>query len=253
MKFGLTLILWILFSFYAFAGSELEGLRGWDIRIAGLVGKQTYGLSAEGFNVSSGVGQSLGEKASVTYRDGTNAFYLSHVHLGSRHGTPDQIDPSEIPTHFQRTQLGMLKPFVVDGDERPTIVQLISSLEFRRRVAPKTMPNTFMPTNEQVGVYLGLLKEFEWSGLWSSELSGGLFVPLFFDEQSEKTGYRKFSLNPDAAFDFVYRLNHFIDFSLGLHVTYELNAFSGTGTRGSTNATESFMNLYIPIELRFQF
>jgi len=234
-----------------------------ELRLAALPSMQSYSLAGTGLNVSNGLTSGDGISGGVTWFFQDLAVSADYKTLNTKMTAPagivtasgvqnvtTKLDHFVLNFEFLKKQEGEEKSF---KESSPKGLTYLLGFEYRGRKADTTTPNVFMPSSNTYGVRLGLgySKSLDEHFFFTSAL--GWFVPLYFDETSKKTGYYRISANPDAALDLVYKVNSFIDFSLGVHAIYERIYYSDTGARGVANATEITTNVYAPVELRFQF
>ncbi len=227
-----------------------------SLRVSSLTGVQNYQLEGSGFNNSSNASTGKGLDASWYWQTDQKTYVFKALSYRSSVSTSGSISPRDITSDLRIYHLGLVQNL---GSNLSSLVSFADELKFglglqwRERTADHTTPNRAFPHYQTFGFHLGLSGQKAWSSMWKLESSLGLYIPYFFDERSEKTGYLNWALMPDAQFNFVYKVNPQIDFSLGLRALYEKLNYSGSGARGVSDAKETYLNLILPIELRFSF
>jgi len=230
-----------------------------EVRFSTLPSMQSYSLEGTGFTASNGASIGSGTGAGFTWMRQHSAWKFDYQSATHKVTSPSGLSPSEINSKVDRLILNYEFMKLEEGAERSFQdstgkgLTYLLGIEHRSRKADTTTPNVFMPTKNETGVRLGVghHQVLDESFLLSASL--GIFVPLIMDEASAKTGYYRLSLSPDLAANFIYKVNHFIDFSVGIQTLYSYTSFTGTGTRGVTDAVESTTNIFVPVELRFKF
>ncbi|WP_413290431.1 hypothetical protein [Bdellovibrio sp. HCB337] len=229
---------------------EKPSQRG-EIRFGALPSIQSYSLSGTGFQASNGSSSGNGTSVGLTWMRELSAITLDYQNLLYAVTPPSDLTPTKIDSRFTRGILAYERLRTKQDSSR--IFNYFVALEYRDHKADTTTPNVFMPTRTEGGVTVGLTYSKQLDEIFQLSANAGLFIPLFMNEASDKTGYYKTSINPDIGFRFVYHVNHFIDFSVGAQVFYSQIIYTGTGERGVTDAKESSTNVIAPVELRFKF
>lgn len=230
----------------------------YEIRMASLPTLQTYSLEGQGFAASNSGISGTGTAFGFSRMWSTSALKFDYSTSAYQASPPAGLTPTTIDTGFDRWLLSYDFMLPRDGVDRsmqhsgPKGLVYSVGIEDRRHIADATTPNIFMPTTSRTGVRLGLDYSKAMDEIFTWTTAFGLFVPLYLEESSAKTGYYRFSINPDLSAKIVYKVNHFIDFSVGVTVFYEQTNYTDTGTRGVSNATDTTTSIYAPIELRFQ-
>lgn len=225
---------------------ELPPPRKFELRVANDIAIQSYNLEGEGFKASDGGSSGSGVSADLYWKRAESAFHLKYQTQSFEVSAPAGLTPEKVDTKWQWALLNY------ETESANHVVYQVG-LDYRSRTASETTPNIFMPTQSRTGLRFGLAYGHALDDIFRFEFGGGLMLPVAITESTSSTGSYRLSANPDLNFDFIYKVNHFIDFSLGVHWAMEMTSFNGTGGRGTVEATETFQNFYFPIELRFQF
>ena len=216
-------------------------------RVATLLGSQNYKLEGSGFTASSPVAMSKGISAGAIWKKSDAVdYYFKTLHMQSEVSAPKTLSPADVTSNLRIFDLGVIKN--LENASRFTL-----SAQWRERNATASNPNRYLPHYQSMGIRLGLECDKTFSGLWKLESGAGIYLPLYFDERSDKTGQLKFSLMPELNLDLVYVVNPSIDFSIGAKVLLEKLYYTGSGARGVSEAKEEYINFILPIELRFLF
>lgn len=229
---------------------EKSSQRG-EIRFGALPSMQSYNLTGTGFQASNGASSGNGTSVGLMWLREFSAIKLDYQSDLYSVSPPAGLTPAKIDSRFTRGILAYER--LRTKQDATRLFNYFVGLEYRDRKNDVTTPNVFMPTRTEGGITLGLSfeKQLDEAFLWTA--SAGLFLPLYVNESSTKTGYYQTSFNPDIGFRFIYHVNHFIDFSVGAQVFYSQFLYSGTGERGVSDAKETSTNVIAPVELRFKF
>jgi len=228
-------------------GQELPPApRSFEFRVATDVAIQSYTLESDGFKASDGGSSGTGVSADFLWKRTGYAWHVNYQTLSHEVNAPSGLLPAKVNTKWQRALLN----YETESSNR-VIYQF--GLDYRSHEATETTPNILMPIQSRVGLRFGAAYGHSIDEIFRYEFGAGLMLPVSVSESTTSTGNYRLSANPDLNFDFIYKVNHFMDFSLGVHWFMEFTSFAGTGPRGTTDATETFNNFFFPIELRFQF
>jgi hypothetical protein len=247
--FPATLVLLVTFSgqLFAYQGQD----KTFVFSGAYVPAQESYNLDGTGFSGSSGPVSGSGYSSSVRWNRSEASWAFEYLNVDSQHSSPSGLTPASVESQFQRYHLSY-RPFLGDAAGGSGLMWDFG-LEIRQRKAEQTTPNVFIPSHDSMGGRIGVAMNFNEGSAVYFETAFGFYVPLYHDERSAKTGYYKFSINPDLKFNAIYDLTEKVALSAGLHVIYEQIYYSGTGARGTSKGSETFMNLQIPLEIRFQF
>lgn len=245
------LLLFCLLSTFGVQGFAEETIdsRKSDFRISTLPGLQSNNLEGTGFTASNGPSTGSGIGVGLGWQQANSSVQLSYQSSSYKVTTPTGITPTQVTSTFER---GLIN-FSRAGAEAAQDLNYGLGFEYRSRRTDETSPNVLMSNNVLAGPRLEVsyIKSLDQVIRYSAGV--GLFVPIFMEEFGTKTGSYRFSFNPDLALGLIYQVNHFIDFSAGVQAFYSTVAYSGTGGRGVTNALETTVNVFVPLELRFRF
>lgn len=244
--------------FLCSSARAVENLSGWNLRIGSLNGGQTYDLEGEGFTASSGVARGNGLSVETIGFISKGTYRFKGLNFNSSVSSAAGLSPGEVNRSLQLLRATKIWPFqaappLIGGIQYLSNFNYELGAEYRERSSTATLPNQFIPEFQTFSFRAGILSRAPLHKLWSLETEFGILIPIFRDERSQKTGYPLFSVQPDLKIQFTYKVNDFIDFSAGGLVLWEQNYYSGGGSRGVTNAKETYTDFLIPIELRFQF
>lgn len=242
---ALSALALLLFSSKVFC-QETPVSRRFELRVASNVAIQNYNVEGDGFKASDGGSQGNGLSGDLYWKRPESSVHVSYQMLSHEVSSPTGLTPSKVDTKWERALLN----YETESSNH-VVYQL--GLDYRSRSATETTPNIFMPTQSRAGLRFGAAFGHTLDEIFRFEFGGGLMIPVLITEDTTSTGSYRVSANPDLNFDFIYKVNHFIDFSLGIHWMMEMTTFDGTGTRGTVEATETFTNFFLPIQLRFQF
>jgi hypothetical protein len=227
-----------------------------ELRAAYLNGMEASDLEGSGFTTSISSSKGNGAHLQFRWNQAAVVYSFNYLSISQRFDAPGAIAPTQVDGKLERVNVQRefsLNPDVkFDQGSQPGLT-LFWGLESRKRSATVTSPNTLMPTQSSIGALAGVAYLKPVNDLWTFDFHTGIYVPIIIDESSPKTGYYKYSLNPEASAEAIYRVNDFIDFSVGLQIVIEQITYTGTGNRGTTDAVETASNLILPVELRFTF
>ena len=152
------------------------------------------------------------------------------------------ISPSKIQTEFNRYMFDYQchKGFGL-------------GLEFRERKSDVTLPNQAFARSTKTSLRASYGSSKKLDEFFSFDYEAGIIIPLIQYEKSPRTGAPGYTFAPDAEISLVYKVNHFIDASIGVQLLYESSSYSGDGDRGTKTANETFIHTHFPIDLRFRF
>ncbi len=215
--------------------------------------QESYKLDGQGFAANTGSVEGRGFAATVRWYRPESRWAFEYVQVGIEPSSPASLTPAKIEADLKR-YLITFQPRSGDGLGGGGQGLLLDyGLEIRQRRADTTTPNPYMPSHDSTGFRFGLEYLFTLGVKTTIETGAGLYVPLYLDERGTKTGYYKFSVNPDVKAALVHEIADYLAVSAGFSVLYEQIFYSGTGDRGTADASESFLNVHLPLELRFQF
>lgn len=220
--------------------------RRFELRIASNYAVQNYNLEGDGFKASDGGSSGQGVSGDLFWKRADSAFHVKYQTLSHEVTAPAGLTPTKVDTKWERSLLNY------ETESSNHVIYQIG-IDHRSRTATETTPNIFMPTQTRTGLRFGLAYGHSLDEIFRYEFGGGLMLPISITESTTSTGNYHISANPDLNFDFIYKVNHFIDFSLGVHWVMEMTTFAGTGARSTVETTETFQNFYFPVQLRFQF
>jgi hypothetical protein len=239
--------------------SQEATFHNYEVRAAVLPSMQSYYLTGSGYGVTNAFTSGNGLQGGFSYLRQHDAWSFDFRTLQTNMTAPAGITPSSVTTQFDRGVVSYQMMSTTEGventfqDNTPNGLVYELGVEYRGHKADVTKPNVFMPTTTTVGAHLGLSynggidENFSYMGAFS------LYVPLYMDEATAHTGYYRISANPDLGVDLIYKVNHFINFAIGIHAVYEQTWYADQANRGGANETETTTNIYAPVVLRFQF
>lgn len=215
---------------------------------------QSYDLGGAGYTTNAGNVTGTGFGVGFKWNRAEASYSFSGRSETQQVSSPAGITPTTVTSNFQR-YLFMIEPNQnANGfSYRSSTVKYNYGLDIRLRSSSLTSPNIYLPERNSVGFRFGADYELELSQQTFLGIGGGISLPLYFDERTSKTGYYRFSLNPDVSILVRRKLWKTLEISSGISVLYEKTFYSGTGERGTTNGVDTYLNIQIPIELRFQF
>jgi hypothetical protein len=239
---------------FNFAAWSYEGQeKKFDIRGAYMFTSEGYDLSGDGFTASSANKNGTGGAYGVRWNRPEASYQLEYMSVKHDTTAPSTLAPRNVESEFTRYLLVMKPKKGSSYSSSESGLSADYGIDVRSRRAGRTTPNRYLPSADYFGGRIGASYVANRGKKTYFEAGAGLFIPLYFDERSERTGFRKFSIDPDLKLAAVHNLTDLIALSAGVQVIYEWNQYGGTGHRGTSNAKETFTNIQVPLEIRFQF
>ncbi|MDZ4660743.1 MAG: hypothetical protein SGJ18_03905 [Pseudomonadota bacterium] len=216
---------------------------------------QSYELDGGGFTTESGLSTGNGFSASLYWTKPEASYHFEFMSLNYNHDAPVGVTPSSVNSGFQRYLIAKEPTHQTShgGYQGDSKLRFNYGLDIRQRTADRTAPTVYIPESYTAGARIGVNRGIPYNSQSRFSVGGGVFIPLYHDEQTSKTGHYRFSLNPDFHFTAVHKISPSFDISTGVEILLQRISYSATGERGTSNGVETFLNLQIPIELRFQF
>lgn len=253
MKYLKTTLALILIFGVSFAIAQ-AGQENFEFRTSYAPSVQNYELNGDGFTTKTGntMGSVLGLGFKWNRTEGS--YHFNYQSATYQLKSPNGITPDSISADFKRYLL-LFEPNhqLSSYGYRNNKFHYNVGLDFRVRSAGVTSPNIYLPETFSAGIRTGFGYEMDTIKEIFLDVGGGLFIPFYFDERTSKTGYQSFRLSPDFYFLAKYKMSNSIEIVSGVTGTFEKIYYTGTGNRGTSNGVESYLNLQIPIELRYQF
>lgn len=215
--------------------------------------QDSYKLEGTGFSTNSGSPQGKGAAAEIRWNRADGRISFLYLNTSVEESSPSSISPADTKAGLRRYLLSYQSGAGEGYGGSIEGWKTEYGLEIRQRWADTTAPNQYISAHDSTGVHFGLGRTFTVGSKTSFETGVGLYVPLYMDERTSKTGYYKFSINPDVKATLVQEIADYLSVTVGVSLLYEKIYYSGTGQRGTSGANETFMDINFPMELRFQF
>lgn len=235
----------------------------WDkwyaLAVYGMAISEKYQLEGAGFNANlpNKMGFGYGLSAALRSEDASSEFSLNASAAKISYDSLSGLSPSAIDVNRKMLGLGWKNYFlfhhlpVGSAFERAWIR---ASYVMKWRDVVETNPRPVVTELQTRGpeLAMGLDRMIDLFGkMFSWETSISIFFPNSYKEPKTITGY----LTSSSTMGIQSALSHKImqDFSLayGISLQREVANFSGTGSRGVSNARETNWIIHLPVELRY--
>ncbi|MEK6773022.1 MAG: hypothetical protein AABY64_03700 [Bdellovibrionota bacterium] len=227
--------------------------KGLNLRFIQNFGVQSYSLAGTGFTGDLNATATPGSGLQLLYVMDKMAIRAEFNTKSTEFKPPSTLTPSLLTS---KTNAGFIEtnfyPYLEETGWKKTLYYGFG-LDSLSRTAIETSPNVILTPSTRIGFRGSVGQTANLSKIFQLETTAWLTTPFVFEESGTKTGYKNYSALFGLKLMFIYHVSHFIDFSLGLNSTYEMTTYKGTGTRAVTDGSETYTNLTMPIELRFQF
>ncbi len=227
--------------------------KGLNLRLIQNLGVQSYSLTGTGFTGDLNATATAGSGLQLVYVMDKVAIRAEFSAKSTEFKPPSTLTPSLLTS---KTDAGFIEtnfyPYREEIGWKKTLYYGFG-LDYLSRAAIETTPNVILTPSSRIGFRGSVGQTANLSQIFQLETTAWLSTPFVFEESGTKTGYKSYSAVFGLKLMFIYHVSHFIDFGLGFNSTYEMTKYKGTGTRAVTDGSETYINLAIPIELRFQF
>lgn len=222
--------------------TDLKSDIGLILSASGAPGFTTYRLSSSGYNANLTPAFSYFLKASAIYKLPLDRFGLEAEFIDRRssfHNVPsvssDQID-------VQTSSYG----FLVNYELTPFWVLGVGAT-FVNRLATRTTPQDVMSTVNAGGPTIMAQYGFFLSEIEKLSARLSMFFPNYYNELSSSSGFSQFVYNIRVQANYKREIKNDFSVGAGIWVEMDSSSFSGTGTRQTTDARETFWKFYLPL------
>ncbi|MCC6277224.1 MAG: hypothetical protein IT289_04835 [Oligoflexia bacterium] len=231
-----------------FYDRSMENQIGIRLAALGGIGATSYTLTSQGYNVSLPL--------TISYLWGFSGQYQfpkSHFSIA--------LDYSSQRTSFENVSSVLPSNINLTSNFYSGYVQLNLSPEwavgvgygYGDRLATRTSPQDVISS----AVFRGPMMMAEYSHLSTPRDTFGArfyaFFPNYYEETSTSSGYSNFSYRMQLRPYYRRQIKQDVFAGAGVWIEYNYSAFSGTGTRLTTDARESLWKIYAPVFLEFSF
>jgi hypothetical protein len=196
------------------------------------------------------VALSFERELSETERLSGSFSTFSHTFSGVTSITPSTFAAAAWNTFAQYS-------FVLAGDTESTsggVWWMSLGYEMKKRTGANGSPVTPLDTVWYHGPRVGFIYERpkKW-GSFGYQFSTHVMIPWFFQEDIQTTGSFKYGISSDNTLSLRYELRDTATLMVGVKFYLDFRSYFGTGTRGSTNATELETVFSFPLSCQIRF
>ncbi|MCC7440695.1 MAG: hypothetical protein IT285_03615 [Bdellovibrionales bacterium] len=226
------------------------------VRLLGGVAATTYDLSGTGFNLSLPVTVGINYGGELRYRLNNEGFFVrarferSTFEFGDLSGLDP--DSTEVVVDSVRFVIGGPLLQAIGGSLAEKLL-IGLGVEYTGRSATDTEPNQAVSSTGTSSLLVLAAVPGQLSDNFSFEASVALGFSFARNETGQSTGTYKSGLFAEPAFSLGYPVTEIFEVGLSVIARYESVAFSGSGSRGVSGASEASWAFRVPGELRFNF
>lgn len=221
-----------------------EKLRAPDLKIEVLpqYGLKNLRLLGQGLAFNLPWVQTYGARMGVS---GTDWHVSGGLHTSTYTGLPASVTPTQV-TAFDWDVSGGMRVLGQKSFE----VRL--GYEVFSRSAQETTPQAIVTSYLAHGPCAFASTQWD-AGSWNMAVHGKLSVPWYFHENNSVSGSYQFAIRSQVRWVATRMIGKHVRVGLGLEALFHVISFSGTGTRGTTDATELDLGLSVPAFVQYNF
>ncbi len=220
-----------------------------SLSLEAVYGQQNYQVFGSGFTADMTGANVNGYSFDWIDQVDQQFFQLEYQTSTINSKVPSGLTPAEVKQKLEKISL----QFFVPKEAEDKIYFSYGLFYQSRAVQEDTRPNAILLSSRRFGPEFSVMWADNYSQTFSYLIDVGLGVPLWFEELDKSSGSLQYSATARAKYMFVYHLNEIFDAGIGLKIQLEDTKFKHTGTRGTVDAEERFLNFEIPLQLRARF
>lgn len=224
-----------------------------DLRLFGGITSESNSLKGGGFQSELPIQEGNLKGAELLFTPSGNelTYRIRYRRITTQFSTPSGYTPIEITS--TQTEIAPSLSYRIHRGEKESFVQsahLGLGYTFATRETTESTPNAVLTNQSSRGLALYARIDHNLGADFSAEFNASAYLPNSFYEKGALTGNHRSTLGWEFQLNGVYAVSPYVQISLGVAVIQQVNQFSGTGSRGSSDAQEISRTIAVPLELR---